>query len=145
MAKQQRSLRQTHAISPNGRGQSIEQHESYDDSLLPDSGELARLQALDPTIIDWLKERAEKEQDGRIRFNDRKMDLLEKSTSKAFRIDILTCTYAFLIIMGGMSMSYYLLSAGQIITGSIFAGGTMIIAGNAFLNFRKKFIKEDKK
>lgn len=48
MAKQSRSVRQSHAISNQGRGTSYEQHESYDDSLLPDSAELSRLKELDP-------------------------------------------------------------------------------------------------
>jgi len=138
MAKQHRSVRQNQVASGNGRGVSYEQHESYDDSLLPEAAELARLKDIDPTIIDWIKARTEKEQDSRLDFNARKMDLIEASTNKAYRIDCLTSTYAFIIVIAGMFLSCFLIKEGQILTGTFFAGGTIIWAASLFLNFRKK-------
>lgn len=144
MAKQSRSVRQSQVASHQGRGASFEQHESYDDSLLPEAAELARLQELDPNIMQWIKDRTEKEQDARLEFNSRKMNLIEGSTRKAYRIDLLTSTYAFLIVVLGMGFSYLLVKEGQILTGSIFAGATILYAASLFLNFRKKHTKDTK-
>lgn len=87
----------------------------------------------------------EREQTARIDFNSRKMGLLEGSTKKAYNIDRLTVMLAFIIIIAGMAFSYLLISVGQVITGSIFGGVTIILAANSFLNFRKNFAKEKSK
>lgn len=137
MAKHTKQTRGKHLISNQASGVSFEQNESIDDGLLPEAEELAKLQALDPNIIEWIKARTEKEQDGRLDFNSRKMTLLEGGTRKAFQIDIYTITCALIVILAGMAVSVYLIEKGLTITGSIFAGATIVFAANAFLNFRK--------
>lgn len=137
MAKQTRSSRQSRVISPQGRGDSIEQHESYDDSLLPDAGELARLQELDPDIMNWIKDRSAKEQDERILFNNRKISLIEGTARKAFAIDVLTILIAFLTIIAAMGFSAFLVYNNLKIEGTIFAGVVLLAIVNSFLNFRK--------
>ena len=138
MAKQTRQIKGVNLPSSPGRGTSFEHQESIDDSLLPDASELSKLKELDPSIIEWIKERTAKEQDARLDFNHRKMAILEKNASRTFNIDILTIIIAFSIIILGMLFSYFLIEKGLTIVGSIFAGGTIILAANAFLNFRKK-------
>jgi len=143
MAKQTRQLQVKGVDGVRGKGHSYEHHESYDDSLLPDAAELSKLKELDPTIIDWIKLRAEKEQDNRLEFNSKKISLIEKNTQRGFRIDVYTVTCALVVILSGMGLSCFLIHSGQVVVGSVFAGGTIILAANSFLNFRK--VKENKK
>ena len=137
MAKQ--SVKKSAVNVPGGAGRfSIEHQESYDDSLLPDAIELAKLKEVDDSIVEWIKERTAKEQDGRLDFNKRKMILLEVGSKRKFLIDLITIFCAFAIIMVGMLFSYYLIDKNQTTVGTIFAGATLVFAANAFLNFRKK-------
>ncbi|MBA2612542.1 MAG: hypothetical protein H0U95_11260 [Bacteroidetes bacterium] len=137
MAKQTRQVKGTNVVSHQGKGTSFEQHESFDDSLLPDATELAKLKELDPEIIHWIKARTEKEQDGRLDFNSRKMSILESGTKRSYRVDIYTISCAFVIIVLGMGFSCFLIDRGEKITGTVFAGATILLAANSFLNFRK--------
>ena len=138
MAKHHIQKRQSNVVSHKGQGVSFEQQESIDDSLLPDAEELAKLQELDGDVINWVKERTAKEQDARLDFNNRKMTLVEKGQRMAFTVDIIAIGAAFIITMSGMAFSYFLIQANQIVTGSVFAGATILFAANSFLNFRKK-------
>ena len=138
MAKHHKSIKGHQLVSNRGQGASFEHQESIDDSLLPDALELSKLKELDPDIISWIKERTAKEQDARLSFNDRKMTVIERAQTKTFTIDIIALVLAFFIIMGGMLFSYLLISLGQVVTGSVFAGVTILFAANSFLNFRKR-------
>lgn len=140
MAKQTKHVQ---VFDDGGKGKSIRHHESYDDSLLPEASELAKLKELDPTVIDWIKEMTSKEQDGRLSFNDRKMSLLEKKTKHDSYTDFLVVIFAFLVIISSMALSCFLILQKQAVVGTIFAGGTMVLAANSFLDFKKK--KESKK
>ena len=138
MVRHQRQIRGSQVSEANGENVSYEQHESSDDNLLPDSTELSRLKALDPLVIDWIKERAEKEQDARLDFNTRKLALIERGQKMAFRIDLIAILCAFVITMTGMLLSYLLIQANQIVTGTIFGGATIVFAANAFLSIHRK-------
>ncbi|MFY0598600.1 MAG: hypothetical protein JXR03_02940 [Cyclobacteriaceae bacterium] len=138
MAKHHRQTKQSNVVGRHGQGVSYEHQESIDDSLLPEANELASLKELDPDVMSWIKERTAKEQDARLDFNDRKMGLLEKGQKMSYRVDIIAILSAFIITMSGMIFSYILIQANQIITGSVFAGATILFAANSFLNFRKK-------
>ena len=138
MAKQTRHIKGTTITNNEGKGSVFVHHESIDDSLLPDSQELTKLKELDPNIMDWIKERASKEQDARLEFDRRKISLLENNSKRSHYVDFFTISCAFLIILACMVFSYFLLEKGQSITSTIFAGITIILAANSFLNFRKK-------
>lgn len=138
MAKQNLQVKGTQVDGRNGRGAVYEHSESYDDSLLPDAMELGRLKELDPNVIEWIKERTAKEQDGRLFFNKKKITLISRSTNFAFIVDIIAVLFAFLIMISGMCFSYFLIKEGQNTTGTIFAGATIFFGAIAFLNFRKK-------
>lgn len=138
MAKQHKIVKASHAVGQKGTGQTFEHQESIDDSLLPDASELARLQELDPDIVSWIKDRTAREQDARHSFNDRRMGLLEVGQKRTYRLDVITVVFAFLIIMAGIGFSAFLIYFGQSVVGTIFAGGTLIFAASAFLNYRKK-------
>lgn len=137
MAKGNRTVKRTDVQGPQGNGVSYEHQESFDDNLLPEAAELERLQKLDPDIMSWMKNTTSKEQAARHDFNSRKIGLFESSQRKSFLMDVIQATYALIIILSGMFFSYLLIDKEQIIYGSIFAGGTILFAANAFLKFRK--------
>lgn len=142
MTKSHRILRHTKAMMENGQGQVYEHSETYDDHLLPDATELGKLKDLDPTIIEWVKDKSGKEQDFRHQFEGNKIKMLVKGNKLAFIIDLVTCFYAFIIVVLSMYFSYYLLENKETLTGTLFAGGTLLLTANAFLNFRKKVTDE---
>ncbi|MGQ1929836.1 hypothetical protein [Ornithobacterium rhinotracheale] len=123
MAKQQRK----HQLikSPQGQGQMIE--EIFDDNLLPDASEVERLYKMDPKILEWLKSSAEKEQDFRHKIYKEKVDLVRRADSGDRIINLLGLIFSFVIVIGGMLFSAYLISLGHLVLGSIF-GGTIIVS-----------------
>lgn len=126
----------------DGKPVAFQQKEIIDDNFLPESDELQKLQALDPNIIEWIKKRTELEQNGRLDFNDRKLKLYEDGARRNFQMDILIIISAVIVILASMGASVFFIINGQQITGTVFAGGTMILAVNAILNFRKKIASE---
>ena len=143
MSKKSHNFKQKGIIRDGKKAAAFEQHFSIDDSLLPEAKELAKLKEIDPNIVDWIKERAEKEQNARHEFNNRKISLIEKEAKRNFTVDIITILSAFFIIVLGMGFSYFLIMNKMEITGTIFAGATIVFAANAFLNYRKKHKTKD--
>ncbi|WP_026730218.1 hypothetical protein [Flavobacterium denitrificans] len=137
MAKQTLSKKNTHIQHTNGKGVQQEQTEVFDDNLLPDASEIAALAVLDPTILEWLKSRAEKEQDFRHQAFNKRSDLIDRNVATENNINILGLCFAFLIIMGGMAFSTYLITLGQVLTGTIFSGLTIVYAAALFIKGRK--------
>jgi uncharacterized protein YhaN len=142
MAKQTRAIRGVNIPSQQGKNASFEHHESYDDSLLPDAIELSKLQQLDGTMIEWVKQRTATEQDARLDYNSRKMGVYEKLTSRTFKIDVLSILVAAIIMLAGMFLSAFLIHKNLTIAGSLFGGGTIITAAIAFLNYNKRNRKQ---
>lgn len=66
------------------------------------------------------------------------MALLENGQRCTVKVDIYSMTCALIIILAGMALSAYLIHEGSNVTGTMFAGGTIIVAVISFLNFRKK-------
>lgn len=116
----------------------FEQQDSIEENLLPPFEELKNLQTLDPNIIQWIKDRTEKEQDARLDFNDRRMGLVEKGQKMGYRMDMTTVICALIVILSGMLFSFFLILNDKDVLGTIFAGGTILFSVYAFLNFRRK-------
>lgn len=145
MAKAHLAQKQSNVITQRGKGISVENHASFDDSLLPDAIELARLKELDPNVIEWVKSRTALEQDARLSLNNKKIEIVEKDQKYRYNIDRIALLFAFLIVVFAMIVSGFLIYKGQIVTGSIFAGATIILAANSFLKFRKNLPDQRKK
>lgn len=137
MAKQTRSQKQVKVQSTAGSGFHHENTEVFDDNLLPDASEISALSQIDPNIIEWLKDRAEKEQDFRHEITKERTEILKCDIRGVRRINTLGMTYAFIIIMAGMVFSGYLISLGHLLTGSIFSGLTVIYAAALFYKRKK--------
>ncbi len=142
MAKQTLSKKNTHIQHSNGKGVQQEHTEVFDDNLLPDATEIAALAKLDPNILDWLKSRAEKEQDFRHDAFNKRTNLIDYNVKKEHTINILGLIFAFLIIIAGMAFSTYLIVLGQVITGTIFSGLTVVYAATLFIKKHKTEEKE---
>lgn len=137
MAKQSLTKKNTQIHHSNGRGVQQEQTEVFDDNLLPDACEIQALAVLDPNILEWLKSRAEKEQDFRHLAHTKRNEIIDRNVKGEIAINKLGLTYAFLIIISGMAFSSFLIYLDHVITGTIFSGLTITYAAALFIRNRK--------
>jgi len=145
MAKARKSVKQTQLLNKGKDAVQMEHHEVFDDNLLPDAEELAKLKVLDDDIINWLKARAEQEQAARIRFNDSKTDIVKKGQKNLFRTDLLSLFFGFIIMLTGMFSTLFLFYYDKDVIGSLFGAGTLVIAVKAFLGFNRFKIQKSNK
>lgn len=138
MAKSKTTIRQTNVQRADGLGHQLERSEVFDDSLLPEALEIERLAKIDPNIVSWLKERAEKEQDFRHEAYQDRIKVVRTAETNATIINVMATIFAFLIVSGGIWFSYKLIESEQPVTGSIFGGITILTGASLFLNHGKK-------
>ena len=138
MAKQKTN----HSIAQKGEQKVYQVSHEEDDNLLPNPEELAKYQQLDPGMIEWIKGRCDLEQKSRIDFNNERLRLTSSAHSKAFTIDIMTIIFSVIVVLAAMAFSYLLIMKSHILSGSLFAGGTVILYGIRMLSFRKNRNKE---
>ena len=129
MAKQQR--KQQIVKSHQGQGHLVE--EVFDDNLLSDASEIERLYKMDNTILEWLKQSAEKEQQFRHDAFREKLDIAQKQERGVRQISKMGLTFSFLIVLAGMAFSGYLIHSEHVVLGSIFAGGIILSIVASFL------------
>lgn len=113
-------------IQQHGNNVALEQTAIYDDSLLPPAEELAKLQAIDSTCIEWIKSRTEREQDARIKYNFEHLELAKLSVKKSSRHIVLGMTLLFFVIIIGFGLSMFCLYKGYDLAGSIFGGADFV-------------------
>lgn len=121
-------------------------HHSYeeDDNMLPSPEQLQQYQQLDSNFIQWFMNRADLEQNARIKFNSDKIDIAKSVNKKLFTIDmcvIISATVVFLVALG---FSTLLLLNEHPISGSIIGGGSVLIFTSGLLRFRKSNTKDQK-
>jgi len=120
MAKQQHQIRE----AANQNQYAVERHITIDDNLLPCADELAKFNEIKPAIVDWLMQRAEKEQDARIKFNFESLTLAKHSLWIAFSIAFIAMTTAIVFAL-----------IGKEIAGAAFSVISVIMYVQAFLRF----------
>jgi uncharacterized membrane protein len=140
MAKQTRTQKNTQVQHSSGKGFQHEQTEVFDDNMLPEASEIKSLAEIDPTILDWLKKRAEKEQDFRHGAFNTKAQIVEQENTREHQVNIIGLVLAFLIIIGGMAFSTFLIYKDNLITGTVFSGLTILYAAALFINKRKQIL-----
>ncbi|MFP3593970.1 hypothetical protein [Chryseobacterium sp. SIMBA_038] len=131
MAKQQR----TQQVVRNQQGQQGHMvQEVFDDNLLPDAAEIEKLYAIDPHILEWLKQSADKEQAFRHKAFDTKTDLVRSNEKGTRRVNTMGLVFSFILTLAAMGFSSWLIYCDHEVLGSIFGG--VIIAGiiGAFLS-----------
>ncbi|NPA46022.1 MAG: hypothetical protein GXO24_02285 [Chlorobi bacterium] len=124
--------RQTKAVQ-EGKRVGLQIHEEYDDSLLPAPEELKKYKELDPNIIEWIKTRAQKEQEFRHHFQNERLRLTEKQIENEAYINKWGLIFAFLIMLISIPTSAYLILSGMTIAGSILGGVVLSGVVIAFL------------
>lgn len=119
----------------NKSKRAIERHTTIDDTdnVLPSAEELEALVKLDPKIIDWIKNRADSEQRFRHDAHYKKLDIITKDEKGNRRINYYGMTLGFIIMAGGMFCSYMLVITEHAIAGTLFGGGSLILAVNTFV------------
>ncbi|GHT63211.1 hypothetical protein AGMMS50239_18690 [Bacteroidia bacterium] len=130
MAKQQQHTR---AIADRNRGV-IEQQTIVDDNPLPSSEELSKLKEIDPKIIEWILQRAEKEQDTRLNFNTERIKLANKEMGIAKT----SLWLAFSLALSIFVLSGLFIYFGKEIAGTVFGSVGIFIVVQAFLRFGRK-------
>jgi len=118
-------------LSTQKGGFVIEQRSIYDDSLLPPAEELAKLKEINPDIVTWVMERTAFEQEERLK-------IAKYEFRGGRRYNITALIFAFIVIIAGLSFSTFLISNSFNIVGTIFAGGTLVMAATAFIHASKK-------
>jgi len=125
--------REKHEVVESQRGQGYVVERAFDDSLLPDASEIEKLYKLDNHILEWLKNTAEKEQNFRHQAFQKKLEIVEKEERGSRQISKMGITFSFIIVLAGMAFSAFLIYIGQIVVGTVFAGGIIISIVTAFL------------
>lgn len=138
MAKQKTN----HSIAQKGEQKVYQVSHEEDDNLLPNPEELAKYQQLDPGMIEWIKNRCDLEQKSRIDFNNERLKLTASAHKKAFSVDVMTIIFSAAVVLSAMAFSYALIMESHVLSGSLFAGGTVILYGIRMLSFRKNKDKE---
>jgi uncharacterized membrane protein len=130
MAKQRRRAHISN--SRNHQGQVIE--EVFDDNLLPDASEIKKLAELDPDIMNWLKQRAEAEQGFRHKAYNNRVTIVSKTERGLRWINYFGLFFSFLLLGGGMYLSYVLIIEDHEILGSVFSGFMLLAIGSLFMS-----------
>jgi len=125
-------------ISSQKDGFVVEHHSVYDDSLLPSAEELSKLKEINPDIVGWIMERASIEQEARHSQNKERLNIYKYEFRGIRRYNISALIFAFVIIIAGLSFSTFLINNSMNVIGTIFAGSTLIMAVNAFIQASKK-------
>ena len=110
--------------------------------MLPDATEIQKLSELDPNIMTWLKERAEKEQDFRHGAFNQRLEIVSKTERGSRWINYLGLFFSFLLLGGGMYLSYTLIIEKHEIIGSIFSGVMLVAIASIFMSKVKSNNKE---
>ena len=109
----------------------------YDNSLLPVADELERLVAIDIELLEWLKKRAEIEQDTRTAFNNNRIQEYRAQGKRTYVFNMVSLFMAFIIVAGGGIASVLLALKGLSLEGSILGGVTLVAAAGIFLKRNK--------
>ena len=116
----------------------VESRRAYDDSPLPPAQELMNLQRVDERIPKWLMDKADKEQQARIDFNQSRIDLAKEDAKHIRRYNIIALWMAFFIVILFLLLSFYLILNEQVLIGTIFVGGAIVSIVSYFLKARPK-------
>lgn len=114
------------------QGHLIEQ--TFNDNLLPEASEIEHLQRLDPNIMEWLKQTAQKEQEFRHESYKSRLEIIKTSSKGDRQVNRLGLLFSFLIVVLGMLFSAFLIDKQHEILGSIFAGGLILSIVSLFLS-----------
>lgn len=142
MSKQQKQIRSTQVMSQHGAGQQVEHTEIFDDNLLPDAAEIAKLHSIDPNIMDWLKETASKEQAFRHKFASDRLEFVKENERGQRNLNTQGLWLGFILAFFALGLSAALHYMGKSIEGNILGGASILYV--IWLFVPKKSPEEDK-
>jgi len=125
MAKQQQ---QNKLSKSNGGDLCLEQNVAIDDSLLPSALELEKLKEVDPSIIPWIMQRTEIEQNARIEHNKEIVELNRINLYKTHGFNKLSLVLGFLLFIVTLLLAAYFVYAGLPTQGTIFGSASILVA-----------------
>ena len=111
--------------------------QSYEESILPSADELEKLQILDSSILPWIKDRTDSEQNHRHGVDRAHVKIVSDNNRRVFVSEVLKILSVLVIILASMGFSVFLLLQGLEVQGTIFAGGSVSIAVWGFLKVKK--------
>ena len=89
------------------------------------------MKEINPDIVTWIMERTAFEQEERLK-------IAKFEFRGGRRYNVAALTFAFIVIMAGLSFSTFLIYNEMNTMGTIFAGSTLIMAATAFIKASKK-------
>ncbi len=114
-------------VAQNAKGEQLVFDEHHlDDNILPSAEELGKLKAVDPTLIDFLKETITKEQAHRHSESDRRLEVFDNMQKGERKLNILGVLVYFFLSIVFLTFSYYLFDNDHNVAGGIFGGVTFI-------------------
>jgi uncharacterized membrane protein len=129
------SKKQRHTKSIASRESvAIEQHTIVDDNLLPSAEELEKLKQVDSSIVQWIMQRAEKEQETRLHFNTERMRLAHRDVG----ITQTSLWLAFILAIAILALGGLFIYLGKEVAGTIFGGVGILVVIQSFLKFGRK-------
>jgi len=128
-----KSQQQTRGIARRNEV-AIEQNTIVDDNLLPSAEELEKLKQVDPSIVEWILRRTEKEQDTRLKYNTENMRLAHKDMG----ITRTALWFAFILAIATLSLAALFIYLGKEVAGTIFGGVGVLVVIQSFLKFGRK-------
>jgi uncharacterized membrane protein len=108
--------------------QRLEHSEEIDDNLLPDAEEIQKLAQIDPNILTWLKSRAEKEQDFRHKFSDKRVKLTNDYEQRQHNTVRMGLFIYGTLVVGCLWGAYQLILHGLNVQGTIFGSAAVVLA-----------------
>lgn len=126
MAKRKREVSQS--------SQKVYATEQIDDSLLPTPNELADYKTVDPTLTEYLKETASKEQSHRHSMDNGYLSLNKREQWLQHGIRYFALIIAALLSAGMILVSYKLLMAEKLVSGSILGTAALIFLFTSIVN-----------
>jgi len=126
------------------KGSDYQAVEDVDDHLLPSAQELIEYKEVDPSLIPFLKERAQIEQEKRHQFNDDMVSLNKREQNYIHIIRYLALLFGFIIVAGAMLMSYLLITGEHVVIGTIFGGVGLLYVAYLFISVANRNVKPPK-
>ena len=141
MSKNRKEIR----VAQNKDVARLEHTEVFDDNMLPDASEIEKLTVLDPNILEWLKQRAEKEQDHRHQSLDKRISLTDNHNKRDHNTTRIALIIYFVLVTGCLFASYELLTHDKNLVGSIFGGVSVIMGISVLITRRSHALPKDNK
>lgn len=145
MAKKELKQQTTQLNTSDGRALKNEASLTYDDNVLPTPQELEAYKHVDPRIVDFLLETAQKEQAFRHDIENKKVKIVGNADSGNRRMDLCGMIFAFLALLALIGLSAFALYLDKPWFAGIFGSGTIITIVSVFVKRNNSSDETNKK